>query len=132
MHGDISFLELGAIEADTSKSLTFFSAVFGWQGHPMPQGGAWLQGPRIRIGLHGSDPGPKIYVFFQVPQLEAALQKVRDAGGVVESSITDERDFGRFVNCRDPLGIAFGLHQSSPASDVNTSLPNAGGAHTGG
>jgi len=112
MHGDISFLELGSMESDTSKSQDFFAAVFGWQIHPMPRGG-WFQGPRIRVGLHGDDPGPKIYAFFEVPNLEAAMEAVRHAGGYVDPTITDEPDIRRFANCRDPLGIPFGLHQLS-------------------
>jgi hypothetical protein len=113
MHGDVSFLELGSSEPDISKSLDFFAAVFGWQVHPVPQGGGWFQGPRIRVGMHGSDPGPKIYVFFGVPNLEAAMENVRRAGGHADMLITDEPNFGRFANCRDPLGIPFGLHQPS-------------------
>jgi len=76
-------------------------------------GGGWFQGPRIRVGLHGDDPGPKIYVFFEVPNLEAAMEAVRHAGGYVDPTITDEPDIRRFANCRDPLGIPFGLHQLS-------------------
>jgi uncharacterized protein len=113
MNGDVSFLELGSTEADTSKSQTFFAAVFGWQAHPMALGGGWFQGPRIRVGLHGNDPGPGIYVFFEVQNLEAAMESVRHAGGHVDTLITDEPDFGRFANCRDPLGIPFGLHEPS-------------------
>jgi hypothetical protein len=78
---------------------------------PCHKGGGWLQGPRIRVGVHGSDPGPKIYVFFGVPNLDAAMENVRRAGGHADTLITDEPNFGRFANCRDPLGIPFGLHQ---------------------
>jgi uncharacterized protein len=113
MHGDVSFLELGSTAADTSESQAFFAAVFGWQVHPMPQGGAWFQGPRIRVGLHGNDASPKIYVFFAVSNLEAAIESVRVAGGHVDTVTTDEPGFGRFTKCRDPLGIPFGLHQPS-------------------
>ena len=45
MHGDISFLELGSMESDTSKSQDFFAAVFGWQIHPMPRGGGGFKVP---------------------------------------------------------------------------------------
>jgi predicted enzyme related to lactoylglutathione lyase len=115
MNGDVSFLELGSPEADTSKSLVFFAAIFGWQTHTLPQGGGWFQGPRIRVGLHGNDSAPMIYVFFAVPNLEAAMANVRHAGGHVDSSTAEEPNFGRFANCRDPLGIPFGLHQPPPS-----------------
>jgi hypothetical protein len=112
MHGDISFLELGATEADISASITFFATLFGWQVHSTAQGGTWLQGPRIRVGMHGDDPGPKIYVFFGVFNLEAAVKNVRQAGGYIDM-INVEPNFGRFASCRDPQGIHFGLHQPS-------------------
>jgi hypothetical protein len=113
MQGDVSFLELGSTGSDTAKSQTFFAAVFGWQIRPLPQGTAWLQGPRIRVGLHGNDPGPKVYVFFEVPNLESGMERVRLAGGYADPVTTDEAGFGRFANCQDPLGIPFGLHQPS-------------------
>ena len=74
MNGDISFLEFGSIEADTGKSQIFFGKVCGWHFHPMPQGGGWFQGPRIRVGLHGNDPGPAIYVFLRSATWKKRLQ----------------------------------------------------------
>ena len=112
MHGDVSFLELGSAATDISRSLAFFATVFGWPLHPMPDGGGWFQGPRIRIGMHGNDPGPRIYVFFGVPNLEAAVDQVRHAGGHVDRT-TEEPHFGRFASCRDPTGIHFGLHETA-------------------
>jgi uncharacterized protein len=113
MDGDVSFLELGSTEADTAKSSLFFEKIFGWHFNPMPQGGGWFQGPRIRVGLHGSDRGPGIYVFFEVSNLEEAIAIVRKAGGEADPSVTEEPGFGKFSNCRDPQGIRFGLHQRS-------------------
>jgi predicted enzyme related to lactoylglutathione lyase len=111
MHGDVSFIELGSSESDTTKSGPFFQKVFGWHFHPMPQGGGWFQAPRIRVGLHGNDPGQQIYVFFEVPNLEEAIATVRAAGGEADPPMSEEPGFGRFSNCRDPQGIRFGLHQ---------------------
>jgi hypothetical protein len=61
--------------------------------------------------VHGEDPSPQIYVYFNVSDIEAAAARVRSAGGEAEEP-TDEPGFGRFVNCRDPGGIRFGLHQT--------------------
>jgi predicted enzyme related to lactoylglutathione lyase len=108
MQGDVSFLELGSVDAE--KSRPFFERVFGWSFHPMGQGGGWFQAPSIRVGLHGSDPQPQIYVFLEVPELEQAMARVREAGGEADPP-TSEPGFGRFSNCRDPQGIRFGLHQ---------------------
>ena len=77
MRGDVSFLELGSVDADTGKSQSFFQRVFGWDFHAMPQGGGWFQSSRIRIGMHGNDSRPQVYVFFEVPDLEQAIALIR-------------------------------------------------------
>lgn len=110
MHGNVSFIELGTSEADTGKSRAFFEEIFGWEFHPMPQGGGWFQAPQIRVGLHGNDPGQQIYVFFEVKDLGQAMEQIRLAGGEADAA-TSEPGFGRFSSCRDPQGIRFGLHQ---------------------
>jgi predicted enzyme related to lactoylglutathione lyase len=111
VYGNVSFLELGSSETDTAKSQRFFEKVFGWHFHPMPQGNGWFQAPQMRVGLHGNDPGPQIYVFFQVPNLAQAMATVRNAGGEADLPMAEEPGFGKFSNCRDPQGIRFGLHQ---------------------
>jgi uncharacterized protein len=113
MHGDVSFLELGSSDAD--KTSPFFARVFGWSFHPMAQGGGWFQAPSIRVGLHGGDPKPQIYIFFEVPDLEQAMALVREAGGEAAAPMPEEPGFGRFANCRDPQGIQFGIHQRPAA-----------------
>jgi predicted enzyme related to lactoylglutathione lyase len=111
MHGNVSFIELGT--SDTERSRPFFERVFGWSFHPMAQGGGWFQAPSMRVGLHGDDPRPQIYIFFEVPDLEQAIALVREAGGEADPPAPEEPGFGRFSNCRDPQGIRFGLHQQS-------------------
>jgi hypothetical protein len=108
MHGNVSFLELGSVDSESSR--TFFQRVFGWDFNPMSPGAGWLQAPTMRVGLHGDDPQPQIYVFLEVPELEPAMALVREAGGEADPP-TSEAGFGRFSNCRDPQGIRFGLHQ---------------------
>jgi len=113
MRGDVSFIELGSTATDTGRSEVFFEKLFGWHFQPTPRGGGWFQTPSIRVGLHGNDSGPGIYVFFEVSNLEEAIALVRKAGGEADPSVTEEPGFGRFANCRDPQGIRFGLHQRS-------------------
>ena len=102
--GHVSYLEIGS--GDLVATRTFFGRVFGWPCHDE----AWFQTPAIKAGLHGEDPSPQIYVYFNVSDIEAAAARVRAAGGEAEQP-TNEPGFGRFVNCRDPGGIRFGLHQ---------------------
>ena len=104
--GVISFIEIGAGDAKSTRS--FFSALFGWPCRD----DAWLQTPTIKAGTHGEDPAPQIYVYFNVDDLPAAAESVRALGGEA-SEVTQEPGFGRFVNCRAPGGIQFGLHQPS-------------------
>ena len=103
-HGHVSYLEIGS--ADVAATRAFFGAVFDWPCRDE----AWFQTPQLKAGLHGGDPSPQIYVYFNVPDLEAAAARVKAAGGEAEP-IVEETGFGRFVNCRAPGGIRFGLHQ---------------------
>jgi len=105
MSGRVSFLEIGSA-GDAGATRAFFGAVFGWPLHD----DAWFQTPDIKAGTHGEDPAPQIYVFFEVPDLEAAAARVRAAGGTTED-LANEPGFGRFINCAAPGGVHFGLHQ---------------------
>ena len=104
--GTVSFLEIGS--TDMAATRKFFGAVFDWRCHD----DLWFQTPTIKAGLHGNDPAPQMYVYFHVADLDAAAARVKAAGGEA-SEIKDEGEFGRFVNCKDPGGIQFGLHQAA-------------------
>ena len=108
--GTVSYIEIGSKDAGVSRS--FFATVLDWKFHPMGASGqGWFETPTIRAGLHGDNPEPQLYVFFAVPDLIAAVEAVKAAGGQAEEIGPDEAGFGRFCNCRDPQGIRFGLHQ---------------------
>jgi hypothetical protein len=66
----------------------------------------------MKAGTHGDDPSPQIYVYFNVSDLGAAAERVRAAGGEADE-IAEEPGFGRFVNCRAPGGVQFGLHEAA-------------------
>jgi predicted enzyme related to lactoylglutathione lyase len=101
--GQVSFLEIGS--ADAAATRAFFAKVFGWTCHD----DAWLQTGSIKVGTHGDDPAPQVYAFFGVTDIEAAAARVRAAGGETDPATTAP-GFGRFVNCRAPGGVRFGLH----------------------
>jgi predicted enzyme related to lactoylglutathione lyase len=73
----------------------------------------WIETGGIRGGLHGNDPGGGITVFFQVPDLDAALKTVKELGGEPGQARPDEPGFGRFAECHDDQGTRFGLHQET-------------------
>ena len=103
-----SYLEIGAPDSDAAQS--FFSGLFGWSYTGMEGGGVFDTGD-IVTGLHGDDPNPGIVVYFEVADLEIAIEKVRALGGTAEEPTPEEPGFGRFSSCRDPQGIRFGLRQ---------------------
>jgi uncharacterized protein len=110
MQGNVSHLEIGSKSASASRD--FFEAVFGWRFNPMGEDGSgWFQAPSIRVGLHGDDPQPQIFVCFDAPELSAAIAKVKAAGGEASEPRPPEPGFGRFSFCTDPQGIRFGLHE---------------------
>lgn len=115
MHGELKFFEIGV--ADTSRARTFYGSLFDWQFEPGPSGNGFeIATPNMRGGMHGGDAGATPYVFFEVEDMEAALDRVRELGGDVEEMDVegDEENiarFGRFKLCRDDQGSHFGLHQ---------------------
>ncbi|MEM8808084.1 MAG: VOC family protein [Cyanobacteria bacterium P01_G01_bin.38] len=110
MTGEVSHIEMGSQVAEASGQ--FFEQLFGWQFTPMGNNGeGWFQTPSIKVGLHGNDPEPQCFVFFSVPDLKAAIARVKEFGGEADNPGPDEPGFGQFCTCRDPQGIRFGLHQ---------------------
>ncbi len=107
----ISFVEMGS--GDVGKTSAFFRDLFGWRFETMgaPGDGGWFDAAGMRIGLHGGDPEWGMVPYFQVADLDQAIQTVRALGGWAEDKIADVDGFGRFCNCKDPQGMRFGLHQ---------------------
>jgi len=115
MRGELKFFEIGV--ADAARARAFYGSLFGWRFEPAPSGNGFeIKTPNVRGGMHGGDPGAVPYVFFEVEDMETALDRVRELGGDVEE-VDAEGDgeniarFGRFKLCRDDQGSPFGLHQ---------------------
>ena len=109
-HSALKFIELGVGSAEGIGE--FFSSVFGWSFSEMGDGGqGWFDLPGLKIGVHGGDPDSGFVPYFKVADIEAAIEKVREAGGSADDRIAEEEGFGRFCNCQGPSGVKFGLHQ---------------------
>ncbi len=127
MTGELKYFEIGV--ADTARARTFYGSLFGWQFEPGPSGnGFQITTPNMRGGMHGGDAGAVPYVFFEVEDMETALDRVRDLGGDVEEENVegDEENIarsGRFKLCRDDQGSHFGLHQPSAAEGEGATEP---------
>ncbi|MGH2993741.1 MAG: VOC family protein [Solirubrobacterales bacterium] len=121
MPGELTFFELGV--EDTERGRAFYEGLFGWTFETGPSGkGFVIDAPNVRGGMHGGDAGAAPYVFFQVDDMEAALERVRELGGEIEEIDVEGDDeasiarFGRFKLCRDDQGSPFGLHQPPSAA----------------
>lgn len=44
-------------------------------------GEGWFQTPSVKAGLHGNDPNPQCLIFFNAPNLMAAIARVQELGG---------------------------------------------------
>ncbi len=119
MGGELAFFELGV--GDTERGRAFYEGLFGWKFEPGPSGKGFAIGaPNVRGGMHGDDAGATPYVFFQVDDMDTALERVRELGGEVEEMDVEGDEasierFGRFKLCRDDQGSAFGVHQPPSA-----------------
>jgi uncharacterized protein len=119
MAGELAFFELGV--DDVNRGRAFYEGLFGWRFDDGPSGqGFMISTPNIPGGIHGGDRGAAPYVFFQVEDMEAALRRVRELGGVIdESDVEGDEEaitqWGRFKLCRDDQGSPFGLHQPPTA-----------------
>jgi uncharacterized protein len=115
MTGKLRFFEIGV--GDVERGRAFYERLFGWKFEPGPSGkGFVIRTPNVAGGMHGSDPEAAPYVFFEVDDMDTAVERVRELGGDVEDvDVEGDEDsivtFGRFKLCRDDQGSRFGLHQ---------------------
>jgi predicted enzyme related to lactoylglutathione lyase len=114
MSGEVSFFELGV--GDPERARAFYDELFdSWRFETGPSGqGYVISTGSIPGGVHGGDPGASVYVFFSVPDLDAALEKIKELGGEggpLDDSEENVAKFGRFALCKDDQGSGFGLHQ---------------------
>jgi hypothetical protein len=120
MAGELAFFELGV--EDVERGRAFYEGLFGWRFERGPSGqGFTIATPTVPGGMHGGDRGAPPYVFFQVEDMEAALERVRELGGVIDELDVEGDEgsvarFGRFRLCRDDQGSPFGLHQPPSSS----------------
>lgn len=109
MVGEPSYLELGVPDAEAARA--FFSALLGWQSTPVGDG-ASVGTSTLDIGIHGSDSAAHFEVFFAVADLDASLTRLTALGGEPVGDIQHSQGFGRWVECRDPQGVRFGLRET--------------------
>jgi predicted enzyme related to lactoylglutathione lyase len=112
------------ISADEPKrAVKFYEQALGWKIQEYPGGGAdyWLAstGPDDADGINGaiqgrSSPGETTVVSVSVEKIEASMDAVRKAGGIIVGEIMDIPNVGRFVYATDSEGNRFGMLEALP------------------
>jgi predicted enzyme related to lactoylglutathione lyase len=97
---------------DAERALRFWRGVLGveLEARSGDAGQGWVhEGEGSRLGVHerGRGPGDNASLpYFPVPEMEAALERVRELGGVVI------HPGERWSICRDSEGSPFALEQA--------------------
>jgi uncharacterized protein len=131
--GTPSWVDLMTPDPESARG--FYSELFGWE---FDVGGeeagfyaiAKLRGREIG-GLGPMQEGmqrPVWSTYLESADLDATVQKVRDAGGTILAGPMDVMDFGRMAVFADPTGAVAGLWQSG--RNTGMQLANEPGAVT--
>lgn len=112
--GHVVWNELAA--ADPARAIAFYGAAFGWRaegGMPMGELGEYrfLQAGDVGIGaVMPRIMGAEGWLFyFLVPDIDAAADRLREAGGTVEQEPVEIPGGAYSLAARDPQGARFGL-----------------------
>ena len=119
--GDASWHELMTTDADAA--MKFYQDVFGWQLDQVmdmgamgkyqifkrPQGHGQIGGMMNKPPEMANVPS-NWQLYFRVPDVDAAAERIKAAGGKILNGPMDVPDGDRIVNAMDPQGAAFGLH----------------------
>jgi predicted enzyme related to lactoylglutathione lyase len=122
-NGTPCWVDYGAADLDGAK--TFYGAVLGWEyTEGSEEYGGYinaLKSGRLAAGLGPRmDPGQPVTwtTYFATDDSEAAVGRIRDAGGTVIVEPMDIAPFGRMTIALDPQGIAFGLWEAREHTGV--------------
>jgi hypothetical protein len=122
--GDASWREL--MTTDAAAAMQFYGQVFGWEpGETMDMGPVGLyrtfNRPHGMIGgmmnkpPEMADVPPNWQIYFRVPDVHAAAERIKAAGGQILNGPMQIPDGDWIVNAMDPQGAAFGLHARKPS-----------------
>jgi predicted enzyme related to lactoylglutathione lyase len=121
--GTPSWVDLQTTDPDSSRA--FYSELFGWEfnvGGPETgfYGMATLRGKEVAGigGMQGGMQRPVWTTYLETPDVDATVQKIRDAGGTILAEPMDVMEFGRLAVFADPTGAATGLWQSGTHTGV--------------
>lgn len=118
--GDLSYATL--YTPDVDRAATFYNTVLGWEvmAGSVPEG-RQVTTTTLPIGLWGGQPEPTIRCCWLVDDVDAAVERVRAAGGTAD--VPSDEPYGRLVACVDNQGYAFDLHVPRPSTDPGPRTP---------
>lgn len=101
-HGDIGYVSLQVPDVD--RAARFFADVLGWRIE-----GRQVENLSLHHGLWDGEPHRTLFCAYAVEDVEAAVARVRDAGGTAGEP--DDRPYGRLADCEDDQGVRFAVYQ---------------------
>jgi len=129
--GDVGYVSLWV--PDVERAARFYASVLGWTYPPANEQSRMVSGTTPLHGLVALSTVPPIFAGQRHPTLfrshavtdiDAAVRRVRDAGGQAEDPASTTH--GRTAGCLDPDGAPFAVHQVSgdePRGPVNGARP---------
>lgn len=106
-HGDLAYVSLWV--HDVERASSFFGSVLGWR---YAANGRQVEGQSLAHGLWAGEPeAPTLFLCIAVDDLDAAVGRVRAAGGTAEAP--SEEPYGWVADCTDDQGMRFALYGAS-------------------
>jgi predicted enzyme related to lactoylglutathione lyase len=106
--GDIAYITIEVPDADRTR--TFFDSVLGWRFTPGRTPGGWNVEDVVPMsGMSGGHDAPRVIPMYQVDHIEAAVARVRAAGGRATNPV--RAPYGLTSTCTDDQDTRFYLGQ---------------------
>jgi predicted enzyme related to lactoylglutathione lyase len=96
---------------DVERAQRFYGALFNWEFDSFPKG-AHVKNTKFPIGLDPNGPVDASFVYFRVPDIDAAETQVTKHGGAIRERI--QSPAGLMAVCADDQDTLFSLWQPAP------------------
>lgn len=103
---------------DVKKQAAFYSQLFGWETEYLDDGKCALvkTGELDGMIVQMDPPGSDVFLYVEVPNVQAVVDKAVSAGGAIQSPVTTTPEVGTQAFITDPEGNSWGLNQAAPAN----------------
>jgi predicted enzyme related to lactoylglutathione lyase len=116
--GDVGYVSIWT--PDVNRAADFYASVLGWTYHVHEEQGRQVSGQSMHIGMWGGQQRPSLFVGYAVGDVDAAVARVRAAGGTSEGP--KQAPYGRAADCVDDQGRPFSVF-TPPAGDPGQRPP---------